>query len=101
MAVSHMLALDESRAIAERVAREHLPPLSLDHAEVQPTVNSIGEGALRVVYVLQPDAPDRIRGEDLLKLLVDLRVQLETAGEERAPIVEYATTDELSQTDDD
>lgn len=101
MAVAHMLELGELRQITEESVRAAFPTDTLDHAEVEPILDSRGEDALRVRIVLRPGAPDRISGESLLRLLVRLRQTFEARGEERAPIVQYATTDELSSAGED
>ncbi|MFS8039098.1 hypothetical protein ACI7BZ_19425 [Xanthobacter sp. AM11] len=101
MVATQLLELDDVRQIAEEVGRRQLPEGSVHRAEVQPTLDSSGQGALRILFVLEPGAPERIPGDALLKLLVGLRMELERRGEERVPIVKYATTDEVAEARDD
>ena len=66
----------------------------------EPTIDSTGEDAIRVVIVLAPGAADRITGNAALNTLVGIQNELENAGERRLAIVEYATEEELAEVDE-
>jgi len=91
-----MLEIERIREIVVDVARASLGPLGVESAVVEPTVNADGDDALRVMIVVPADTVHRVRGDALIRLLVDLREKLESEGERREPIVEYATPEELA-----
>jgi len=62
--------------------------------------DSTGHDALQITIVLKPGSTDAITGDRVLRTLDEIRTQLQRAGEERLPIVEYATQDELNESDD-
>ena len=62
----------------------------------QPSVDSEGRHALRIIIVLTPGSVPAIGGDAALDTLVQIREKLHAAGEERLPIVEYATLEELA-----
>ncbi len=86
--------LDTSRIIelAEQAARKWI---AVERVLVEPTVDSQGEEALRVTLVLDPQAVERVTGDQALDVLVDINEALQNAGEERLPIIFYATEEEL------
>jgi hypothetical protein len=57
----------------------------------EPTIDSEGKDALRIVFLLDPAAVDAITSEEALKLLVELHNVLVGKGDERFPIIEYTT----------
>jgi hypothetical protein len=67
--------------------------------EHEPAIDSQGRDALRITLVIAPGAVRRLRGEATLNALVRLHERLREMGEERTPIVEYATEAELTQSD--
>lgn len=62
----------------------------------EPAVNSLGLAALRIKIVLAPSAIDRLARGAVLDALVRLQEQLREMREDRTPIVEYATEEELA-----
>ena len=62
-----------------------------------PTIDSLGENALKITAVITPGALRRIKQGATLDALVRLRDRLSEMGEERIPIVHYATEAELAQ----
>jgi len=66
----------------------------------QPTVDSEGRDALRITIVIESGAAARIKGDAALDTLVQIQDRLREAGEERFPIVEYATKEELEESGD-
>lgn len=81
--------------IAGEVARTGVADSSLERIVTEPATDSQGNEALRIILVLKPDAAQKLTGDQALDLLVGIQRRLRDAGEERFPIVEYATEQEL------
>lgn len=79
---------------------KRLPSLHLDDVVTEAMTSSDGDAALRITLVLTPESVDAISGDDALKLLVAIRDGLLREGDDRLPIVEYATADDLNGEDD-
>ena len=52
---------------------------------------------MRITIVIRPGAAAKIKGDAALDTLVQIQDRLRAAGEERFPIVEYATKEELEE----
>lgn len=91
--------LDERKVveIARRIATANLTSQAVANVLSEPFTDSEGEQSLRITIVLNPEFPDRIKGEDALNTLVGIQTGLRKAGEERFPLVEYATEEELKE----
>ena len=63
---------------------------------VEPSVDSEGDAALDVTIVLDDSDPS---GTEAITILVAIRDALSAAGDERFPIIEYTTEDELALDD--
>jgi hypothetical protein len=83
------------RNIATTVATANLGSSSVSVVNIAPTTDSAGDAALRVTIVFTPGSTDAISGDAALNTLVQLQHALQNEGEDRFPIVEYATEDEL------
>jgi len=81
--------------IVGEVAKAHLTPKSVAGVFSEPATDSEGHEALRITIVIGRDATKRLKGDAVLDTLVDIQDRLREAGEERLPIVEYATREEL------
>jgi hypothetical protein len=66
-------------------------------AEYEPTTDSQGRDALKVTVVIAPGATKRLKGQSALSALVGVQKRLREMGEDRTPIIEYATEAELAQ----
>jgi hypothetical protein len=65
------------------------------------TADSAGHDALRITIVLiESGSADRITGDKAVDALIRTHTALRQANEERLPIVEYATEEELEASDD-
>lgn len=62
--------------------------------ELHPTTDSQDRDALRIVVVIPQGATDRLK-DHVLDALVAVRKRLREVGDERTPIIEYATEAEL------
>jgi hypothetical protein len=94
-----MLSQDEFVNIATNVATANLSHSSVSQVLSEPTVDSEGHEALRITIVVTPESSAAIKGDDVLDTLVQIRKNLQTAGEPRCPIVEFATPQELAETE--
>lgn len=95
-----MLNEKELQNLAKHAADKRLPEFHVSRVLTEPTVDSEGNEALRVVFVLAPDAVDAIDAENALQLLVDLHNELMRKGDDRFPIIEYATEADLEESVD-
>jgi hypothetical protein len=94
--------LDSQRIteIAGEVARKQVAEANLERVVSEPATDSEGNEALRITLVLKPEAARKPTGDDALDLLVGIQQKLRAEGEERFPIVEYATEQELAPADE-
>lgn len=61
----------------------------------EPTTDSEGKEALRITLVLTPAAAKTFTGDQAVDLILSIQSSLLKEGDERFPIIEYATEDEL------
>jgi hypothetical protein len=66
----------------------------------EPIADSDGRDALYVTIVLRRGSADKITGDMALDTLVEIEQALRAAGENRFPIIEYATEEELEASDE-
>jgi hypothetical protein len=92
-----MLGHEQVENIANGVAAAHLSGSTVRNIIAEPTVDSEGREALRIIIVIEPGAATRIKGDAALDILVQLQERLRQAGDERFPIIEYATEEELEE----
>ena len=86
--------------IARDVATANLSSKAVSNVVSEPFTDSEGHEALRITIVVNPGYPSKIKGDDALNTLVEMQQKLRTAGEERFPLVEYATEEELKESGD-
>jgi 2-methylisocitrate lyase-like PEP mutase family enzyme len=94
--------LDEKkiRQIAQEVATTNLSRANFTSILSSTALDSEGHEALRITIVIKPGAAAKIEGDAALDTLVQIQDRLREEGEERFPIVEYATAKELSESGD-
>jgi hypothetical protein len=90
-----MLDTQRIAEIAREVARTQVAEAVLERIVMEPAIDSEGREALRIILVLKPKAVQKLTGDQALDVLVGVQQKLEAEGEERFPIVEYATEQEL------
>lgn len=90
--------LDEKRIreIAHEVATDKLTSANVTSVSSSATIDSEGHDALRITIVIKPGSASKIKGDASLDTLVEIQERLRAEGEERFPMVEYATKKELS-----
>jgi hypothetical protein len=79
------------------VAKAHLGPEQVVRVAAEPAIDSEGREALRVTIVIRPGAAKQLGGDAVLDTLVGVQERLQEMGEQRVPIIEYATEQELKQ----
>jgi hypothetical protein len=95
-----MLDLPEIARLAKEAASANLSVQTVETVVAESTVDSVGDDALRVVIVVRPESVSRLQGEALVDTLLDIQTRLQEAGENRLPIVEYATAADLADDGD-
>lgn len=83
--------------IADRVAKQKVAKAGLERIVAVSVTDSEGNDALRITLVLKPKAVEALTGDTAIDLLVELQRALAEEGEERFPIIEYATEQELAE----
>ncbi|MBI3705385.1 MAG: hypothetical protein HY244_16430 [Rhizobiales bacterium] len=94
-----MLDLEQINQIVSDVATHNLGAKAVKWTDSQSTTDSEGQAALRITIVLAPDVAKKLKGDAVLNTLVEVQDRLREAGEERFPILEYGTEDELFASD--
>ena len=95
-----MVATNKIVKIAKDVATANLKSSSVSNVVSEPATDSTGRDAVRITIILKPGAAAKIDGDAALDTLVQIQDRLRKAGEERFPIVEYATKEELEESGD-
>jgi hypothetical protein len=95
-----MLTLDQVDRLVGEVAAATLASGVVDRIFSEPTLDSLGREALRITIVIEDDALPKISGDAALETLVGVHRKLQEAGEERFPILEYATHEDLAESGD-
>lgn len=94
-----MLDYPEVSRIVEAAAKSKVGRENIVRVFTAPGIDSDGKDALRITIVIAPGAADRIRGDDVLNMLVEMHNRLYEEHDERTPIIHYATEEELSVSD--
>jgi hypothetical protein len=95
-----MLDYAEISRIVESEAKPSLGKSNVVRVFTEPGTDADGQDALRITIVVAPEAVATIDGDTLLDNLLDIHDRLKEAGEERTPMVGYATEDELADSGD-
>jgi hypothetical protein len=83
--------------IAKRVANANLSVQAVETVLTEPIVDSEGRDAVRITIIIKPGKVDTLSGDKVLDTLYEIHTELSIAGEQRLPIVGYATREELEQ----
>jgi hypothetical protein len=94
-----MLDLENVTQISTEVARANLGSQNVVRVESEPTTDSDGKEALNLLIVVAPEFAEAINGDAVLDTLVQIIDRLQEAGDDRFPIIEYATEEELADID--
>ncbi len=95
-----MLSDKRIRQIAERAAAANLSSSNFTSVINSTATDSEGHEALRITIVIKPGAESKIKGDAALDTIVEIQSRLLKEGEDRFPLVEFATAKELSESGD-
>ena len=95
--MQNQLETDEINRIVGEIANANLSSKFVREVRTEPATDSVGREALRITIVIVPGAESKIKGDALVDTLAQIQDRLRKEGEERFPIVEYATTKELKK----
>jgi hypothetical protein len=95
-----MLNEPDLQNLARSIVGKRMPSVRLDDVLTENAISSEGEAALRITLVLTPETVNSMSGGEALKLLLDIRHGLEREGDDRLPIVVYATADDFTEVDE-
>ena len=90
-----MLSLNEVNRVVDLAASAVLKPDKLSRVFSDYTTDSDGRDALLVTVVLRTDKAKEVTGDTALDTMVRIHHDLENSGEERLPIIGFATEAEL------
>jgi hypothetical protein len=96
-----MLELPQIGEMLKQIATGVLPAHELLEIRTEPSVDADGRESLRITLVLTDEAAKTFTGEQASRLLLDLHDSLLNKGEERFPVLYYATPDDSGQPDRD
>jgi hypothetical protein len=94
-----MLDLDQVTQLSTEIAKANLGPGNVIRVKSEPTSDSDGQDALDILIVIAPGVADAFTGEEVGGTLVQIIDRLRDAGDDRFPIIEYATEEELADLD--
>ena len=86
---------DQIKEIVRSTVSANLTPKVVADVYSESASASTGEAAVRITIVVNPDFAKKLKGDSLLKTLVDIQSAFSKSGDDRLPIVEYATREEL------
>lgn len=91
-----MLNEKRIREIVQEVATANLTSANVSSVSRSAAIDSQGHGALRITIVIKPGSASKIKDDATLDTLFGIQDRLRAEGEQRFPIVEYATKKELN-----
>lgn len=80
------------RALVTELGDENVARL-----EIEPTTDSQDQEALKITVVITPGATDRLEGKAVLNALVGVQERFREMREDRLPIIQYATEEEMAE----
>lgn len=95
-----MLDTNEIAQIVTRAVEAHTTPNSVRRVMAEPTATFDGEDAVRITIVLTPEAVDQLAAGDPGDVFIRVWNALRAAGDDRFPILDYATEAELEDVGD-
>ena len=93
--VAPMLSTSRIEQIAADAARKQVAAGGLERVLAEPATDSDGKEAVRITLVVTPKTATSLTGDQALDLLIEVQNRIQEAGDERFPIIEYATEQEL------
>ena len=95
-----MLDTNEIARIVTQTVEANTTPDSVSRVMIEPALDSEGKDALRITIVITPEAVTQLESGPVVDTLVQVQDRLHDAGEERFPIIDYATEEELEEVGD-
>lgn len=95
-----MLDYGDVGKLVEKVAKPALGRENVVRVFTEPGGDAEGMDGLRITIVMTPEAVEKIDGDTLLDNVLNVHEALERHGEERTPMIGYATGDELAEIGD-
>jgi hypothetical protein len=98
----HVPMLDDARVreLARKIARDNLGAKRVEDVLSEPANDSLGNGAVAFTVVLRPSAVRQLKGgKEIVRMLMALQEAFDKAGDERTPMVRWATTEDLASGD--
>jgi hypothetical protein len=95
-----MLNAEKISEIVSEVVAANTSPSSVRRVTSEPATAFEGEEAVRITIVVTPDAVTQLEAGPVGDTVVTIMDRLRDAGEERFPILQYATEEELEQIGD-
>jgi hypothetical protein len=96
-----MLNDPQIQAMLKQIAAGVLPSVELLEIRTEPSVDMEGRDALRITLVLTEEAAKLFSGDEASRLLMDLHDGLLLQGDERFPVIYYATPADLNNNSED
>jgi hypothetical protein len=96
-----MLNDPEIQKLMKRMAAGVIPGNQLLEVRSEPTVDSGGKDAVRITLVVSDDAVSMLSGDQLANLLVDVHDCFLNEGDERFPLIYFATPSDLDSIEDE
>lgn len=90
-----MINLAGIERIARDIVNANTTPDAVVSVAVKPSVDWTGDPVLAISVVIRPEAEKSLTGKAPLDILTGISDGLQAVGEERFPIIDYATTAEL------
>lgn len=90
-----MLDLSDIDRVVDRAASASLKNAGFSRVYTKFTTDSEGREALHVTIVLRSNKNKEVSGNSALNTIVRVQRDLRRSGEERFPIIEFVTEDEL------
>jgi hypothetical protein len=90
-----MATLEQINNAVRGAAETNFPSTRISRIASKPAMTWTGEDAVEVFIVFADRAATRISGGELMRNLSEVHDRLQSIGEERHPILRYATEDEF------
>lgn len=96
-----MLEDRQIQTLMKQVAAGIIPAAQLLDVRTEPALDAEGKDALRITLVITDDVAQTLTGAQLGHLLLDVHDSLLKQGDERFPLISYATPTDSGEADDD
>jgi hypothetical protein len=91
--------METIKRFSAEIAKANFGPENVVRVEGDLTTDSTGKEALDLLIVVAPALVETISGEAVVDTLVQISGRLMEAGDERLPIIGYATEEDLADID--